>query len=123
VWTATTAYVVGDLVQRLTGTGIFWFKATVAGTSDVAEPTWPTVLGNTVVDGTVTWKAIHARRLTGTVTSSADRRTIVATGISVAADYFGEGFITFLTGRQRRRRQPGPLRQRHRDVDPASRRL
>jgi hypothetical protein len=98
VWAATHAYVVGDLVKRLTGTGIFWFKATVAGTSAGTEPTWPTVLGNTVVDGTVTWKAIRARRLVGTVTSSANRRTIVATGISVAADYFGEGFITFLTG-------------------------
>jgi hypothetical protein len=82
-WAVTTAYVVGDLVQRLTGTGIYWFKATVAGTTAGTEPTWP---------------SIRARRLTGTVTSSADRRTIVATGISVAADYFGEGFVTFLTG-------------------------
>jgi hypothetical protein len=56
------------------------------------------VLGNTVVDGTVTWTAIRARRLVGTVTASADRRTIAATGITVAADYFGEGFVTFLTG-------------------------
>lgn len=98
VWADSTAYALGALVQRLTGAGIFWFKATVAGTSGVAEPTWPTVLGNTVVDGTVTWKAIRARRLVGTVTSSSDRRTLIATGITVVADYFGEGFITFLTG-------------------------
>ncbi|ESY89017.1 hypothetical protein X739_00485 [Mesorhizobium sp. LNHC220B00] len=98
VWAATTAYVVEDLVKRLTGSGIFWFKATVAGTSAGTEPTWPTVLGGTVVDGTVTWKAIRARRLIGTVTASADRRTITATGITVAADYFGEGFVTFQTG-------------------------
>lgn len=97
-WAAATDYALGGLVKRLTGTGIYWFKATVAGTSDAAEPTWPSTLGGTVMDGTVTWTAIRARRLIGTVTSSSDRRTIVATGISVIADYFGEGFITFQTG-------------------------
>jgi hypothetical protein len=97
-WATTHAYAVGDLVKRLTGSGIYWFKATVAGTSGASEPTWPATLGGTVVDGTVTWKAIRARRLVGTVTSAPDRSTIVATGISVAADYYGEGFITFQTG-------------------------
>jgi len=98
VWAAATPYTVGALVKRLTGSGIFWFKASIAGTSDAGEPTWPVVLGGTVVDGTVTWTAIRARRLVGTVTASSDRRTIAATGISVAADYFGEGFVAFLTG-------------------------
>ncbi len=98
VWADATDYALGALVKRLTGAGIFWFKATVAGTSDVAEPTWPAVLDGTVVDGTVTWKAIRGRRLIGTVTAAADRRTITATGITVVSDYFGEGFVTFLTG-------------------------
>ncbi|TIU02340.1 MAG: DUF2163 domain-containing protein [Mesorhizobium sp.] len=98
LWEHGHAYAVDDLVKRLTGTGIYWFKCTVAGTSDVAEPTWPTTLGGTVVDGGVTWTAIRGRRLIGTVTSSPDRRTILASGITVAADYFGEGFITFQTG-------------------------
>lgn len=97
-WAGTAPYAVGDLVKRLTGSGIYWFKATVAGTSDVAEPAWPATLGGTVVDGTVTWTAIRARRLIGTVSAVVDRRTFTATGISVAADYFGEGFITFQTG-------------------------
>ncbi|TGP28197.1 DUF2163 domain-containing protein [Mesorhizobium sp. M2D.F.Ca.ET.232.01.1.1] len=98
VWTATHAIAVGDLVKRLTGSGIYWFKATVAGTTGASEPTWPTTLGGTVVDGGVTWKAIPARRLIGTVTSVTNRTTFVASGISVASDYFGEGFITFQTG-------------------------
>lgn len=52
--------------------GIFWnletpsvptnflFEAVqpAAGITGTTEPTWPTVLGNTVIDGTVTWKAI-----------------------------------------------------------------
>ena len=28
-----------------------------AGTTGAAEPAWPTIAGNTVVDGTVTWRA------------------------------------------------------------------
>lgn len=39
-----------------------------------------------------------SRVRTGTVTSSAGRRTIVATGITVSNDFFGEGFITWLSG-------------------------
>jgi len=97
-WADTAAYAVGDLVRRLTGSGIYWFKATVAGTSGGSEPAWPSSLGGTVVDGTVTWTAIKARRLIGTVATVTDRRIFTATGISVAADYFGEGFITFQTG-------------------------
>jgi len=37
-----------------------WYKVTVAGTSGGTEPTWPTVVGNTVVSGTVTFEAIAA---------------------------------------------------------------
>lgn len=97
-WADSHANAVGDIVKRITGSGIYWFKATVAGTTGATEPTWPTTLGGTVVDGTVTWAAIRARRLVGTVTASPDRSTIVATGISVTADYFGEGLLTFQTG-------------------------
>lgn len=35
-----------------------------AGTSDNVEPTWPTTLGVTVVDNTVTWEAVQANRVT-----------------------------------------------------------
>jgi hypothetical protein len=44
----------------------FLFEAvqTSAGSSAPTEPTWPTVLGNTVVDNTVTWKAIGTSIIT-----------------------------------------------------------
>jgi hypothetical protein len=54
-WAVSTAYSVGDRVVPTTGNG-YYYECTVAGTSDAAtEPTWPTTIGGTVVDGTVTW--------------------------------------------------------------------
>lgn len=50
-WAAETAYALGT---KIVDTGHI-YVVTVAGTSDDAEPTWPTD-GSTVVDGTVTWK-------------------------------------------------------------------
>jgi hypothetical protein len=44
----------------------FLYECIVAGTSGTSEPIWPTVLGGTVVDGTVTWQAIAAIRITWT---------------------------------------------------------
>ena len=38
----------------------FHFKCTTAGTSGSSEPDWPTTLGNTVIDGSVTWVAISS---------------------------------------------------------------
>lgn len=58
-WNSNTAYVVGNVVQSFQdlGTG-FFFRCIVAGTTGSAEPFWPTVIGNTVEDGTVTWQAV-----------------------------------------------------------------
>lgn len=53
-WAATTAYALGNRVVPTTANG-FYYECTTAGTSAATQPTWPTVIGNTVVDGTVTW--------------------------------------------------------------------
>lgn len=57
LWQASTAYVLDDEVRTTAKNG-FKYKATVAGTTGASEPTWPTTVGNTVVDGTVTWQNI-----------------------------------------------------------------
>ena len=60
-WAATTSYAVGAIV-RATAVQDFGlvFKCTTAGTSGSTQPTWPTLLDGTVVDGSVTWTAISA---------------------------------------------------------------
>lgn len=53
-WAALTAYSVNSYRQP-TASNTFYYKATTPGTSAASEPTWPLVVGGTVVDGTVTW--------------------------------------------------------------------
>lgn len=55
-WVASTAYAAGDLVRPTTANEDL-FGATVAGTSAAAEPDWTAApnVGDTVVDGSVTW--------------------------------------------------------------------
>lgn len=54
-WVTLTAYALGDTVIPTVPNGRF-YKAIVAGTSDVGEPTFPTLVGDTVADATVTWE-------------------------------------------------------------------
>lgn len=58
-WLDNNAYAIGDIVQASTtqDTGLF-FRCTIAGTSGAIEPFWPTIVGNTTEDGTVTWTAV-----------------------------------------------------------------
>ena len=50
----TTAYALNAYVTPATANG-FYYKATAAGTSAGTIPTFPTTIGATVTDGTVTW--------------------------------------------------------------------
>jgi hypothetical protein len=56
-WTASTAYLVGDVVKPTTPNG-FIYECTTAGTSGGTQPTWATTAGATVNDGTAQWVAI-----------------------------------------------------------------
>lgn len=58
-WQASKIYSLGNIVKP-TANDNYWYKVTVAGTADVTEPIWPTTIGNTVVNGTVTFTTIAA---------------------------------------------------------------
>ena len=59
-WAATTAYSTGKYIKPTVSKANGWFYiASTGGTTGAAEPTWPTTLGATVVDGTVTWLAVN----------------------------------------------------------------
>jgi phage tail sheath gpL-like len=59
-WVTLTAYTSGATPSFVipktnpVSTG-FYFKCTTAGTTGASEPVWPTTIGGTVADGTVTW--------------------------------------------------------------------
>ncbi len=61
LWTATAPQVVGNVraATVLQASGLV-FRCTVAGTTGATQPAWPTDLGGTVVDGTVTWQAVSS---------------------------------------------------------------
>lgn len=68
------------------------------GKTGATEPAWPTVAGETVVDGEVTWKAIPARIVKGVVTSLRTRSQFVDMGRSESAQTFQYGWMKWVTG-------------------------
>lgn len=58
-WAANTNYSTFNYVTPTTPNG-FKYKALNGGKSGATEPVWPTVAGQTVVDGSVTWQAVDA---------------------------------------------------------------
>jgi len=58
-WNASTAYTLNNECIPDASQNGYTYRVTVAGTSGGGEPTWPTTLGNTVVDGAVTWECVR----------------------------------------------------------------
>lgn len=57
-WQTLKVYALNDVVIPSIATGLY-YKCTANGTSAATEPSWPTTINNTVVDGTVTWTCIQ----------------------------------------------------------------
>jgi len=61
IWQAGYAKVVGNLVRPSVSNN-HYYRCTVAGTTGVAEPAWPTTEGDTIADGTATWQCVVGTR-------------------------------------------------------------
>jgi flagellar hook-associated protein 1 FlgK len=57
-WEASHAYVLTDQVRPVPSNGFVYEATTVTGATGAAQPTWPTTVGGTVVDGGVTWTCV-----------------------------------------------------------------
>jgi phage tail sheath gpL-like len=53
-WAATTAFATGTFAQPSVANG-YYYEASTGGTTSSSPPTWPTTIGTTVTDGSVTW--------------------------------------------------------------------
>lgn len=53
-WETVTPYAAEEIVTPSASNG-YRYRAISGGTSGVAEPTWPTTIGDTVADSTITW--------------------------------------------------------------------
>ncbi len=54
-WVGSTDYALGNKVIPTVANGYYYEVTTDAGSSSGSQPTWPTTIGNTVVDGGITW--------------------------------------------------------------------
>jgi hypothetical protein len=55
-WQAANNYAVGNWVIPTVANGYFYVATADAGSSAASEPTWPTVVGQTVTDSGITWE-------------------------------------------------------------------
>lgn len=91
-WTANTAYADGQQAIPTLLNG-FVYECVVAGTSHATtEPAWPTTLGATVTDGTVTWRCLKTATVDSGVISNVDVQ--ISAGVTELLADWGAGVYT-----------------------------
>jgi len=91
----------GTVVKPTSQNG-FWYKATSTGFVGATEPTWPTTLGNTVVDNEVTWETVYATTINESVSSVTNSKTLVLNSSTTLSNlpnaHFENGTLEFSSG-------------------------
>ena len=57
-WVALTNYAINMALRPTVANGCYYLLTTDAGSSGATEPVWPTTIGDTVVDGGLTWTCL-----------------------------------------------------------------
>lgn len=82
-WEQNEPYSLLDFIRPTVANG-FSYEATTVGTSGSKEPRWPTIIGNTVTDGSVTWSC-RAAASGGVNAITAPSATSDPTGLTIAS--------------------------------------
>jgi hypothetical protein len=107
VWAATTLYTLGKAVRPTVDNGYAYECVTdPSGTTGGTEPTWTTIVGQQVTDGTVTWECRKyvewtcrdARTKTGTITGVTNNRQFADSSRYEDDNEFNNGKLTWNTG-------------------------
>ena len=97
-WTVSTPYTLYAVVYPTNG---YQYICTVAGTSGTTQPSWPTTIGSTVADGSVTWQCFQPlvalqTKIGAEVTGGHDY-TQTFNGVSISYRVIQNRFIIFDT--------------------------
>lgn len=97
-WTISTAYSLNQVVYPTNG---YEYICTVHGTSGTAQPSWPTTIGSTVADGSVTWQCyqplVALQTKIGAEVAGGHDYTQTFNGVSISYRVIQNRFITFDT--------------------------
>ena len=103
-WAANAQYVRNRILLPGNGYQYRNVTATGIGRSGATAPTWPTTIGGTVVDGSITWQCEQlsfplsfSLGFTGSITSGSNQVTVTSVG-SVLAANFQVGYVITGTG-------------------------
>ena len=87
-----------DYASQTTASSLIYTAVqTGPGISGSVEPIWPLILGNTVVDNTVTWEAVNSTRLVWTATPILQSDTYEPVWPEVVDEYVSDGSVSWQT--------------------------
>ncbi len=76
-----------------------YFRVIIGGVTGGSEPAWNTGLGSLTTDGTVTWEAVEALQVTGTILTVTDQANFtILSATDAVTGFFDQGVLTWTGG-------------------------